>query len=113
MNAKPLANLLRPSKRKVLVFLLLFFCVVFYLPTVRCLEEQDVKEKICTKYQKCSTDIYFTLAKVLSSYEQDTFNCPLKAIGLGTAILLLLIAAASTYLIAGLADAYYARFRDL
>jgi disulfide bond formation protein DsbB len=112
MKASSLAALLSPSRRKVFLFILLFFCVVFYLPTVKCLEDVEVKEKMCEQYQRCSTDMYFTLAKILTDYDRGSFNCPHQDVGIGQAMAMLLLAAAGTYVLAAVADAYYARFRD-
>ncbi|MBW2990793.1 hypothetical protein KY348_03745 [Candidatus Woesearchaeota archaeon] len=102
------------SKRKLLIFIILFYVLFFYLPVIKCIPDHDVKEKFCEKYGLCKVDIYSSISTVISGYdaETNTFLCPATRITSVKMILLILIFMLGTYIITCILDYYYARFRD-
>lgn len=104
----------RFSKRKVLIFIIVFYVLYFYLPVVKCIDNQDVKEKFCQKYNLCKVDIYFSLSTVISDYDSETgsFLCPASRISVFSMILLSMLFLIGSYLITCVFDYYYVRFRD-
>ncbi len=103
----------RPSKKKVLVFLILFYFAFMFFPLIKCIDSENVKQNFCEAYHECKVDVYFPLANIVSSYEDGHFFCPATRISLlgGTAIVAFIIA--FTYAIACLLNYYYRKYRDV
>ena len=112
------AAFFKPTKRKALVFLIIFCFSYFYVPAIRCMEDQDVSKKVCSAYnhseEYCKTDLYFSLSTIGLSYnpEDQGFFCPAKSISMLSMISLTIIFLAAAYIITCILDYYYAKFRD-
>jgi hypothetical protein len=111
-------NFFKPTKRKALVFLIIFCFSYFYVPTIKCLENQDVSKKVCAAYNHsrdyCKTDLYFSLSTISLSYspENKSFFCPSRSMSVLDMALLTIIFMAGAYITTCMLDYYYARFRD-
>jgi hypothetical protein len=94
--------------RKALIFVVVFFVLVIYLPVFKCLENYQVKEKFCHQYDMCEVDIYYSVSSII----MDSSVCPgnpppVKIIGAGLLLAMISILAATAI------DYLYAKYRDI
>ena len=109
-----LIGFFRISKRKLLIFIVMFYVFFFYLPLVKCIDSVAVKEKFCKIYGLCETDFYFSVFGIMSSYNPQAgrFLCPSKNLTIFAVILLVVLVVAMAYFLTCFVDVMYRRFRD-
>jgi hypothetical protein len=102
-----------PGKGTIVVFLIIAFFLIFFLPVVNCKESHKASKKICTLYSICYTDFYYPVAGLLLMWGTWESTCPDGNVGpllVVTYLALLIILSA---LIAYLLNYYYRKYRDI
>jgi hypothetical protein len=104
-----LKSFFKPSKRKIIIFLVFFFLIFMYLPLAKCVDSHDTKESMCTKYEICTVDVYYSMFSIIANDElcEET-----KLTFMGIFILPLIILIFS-YSIACITDLLYTKYRDI
>ncbi|OGJ21231.1 hypothetical protein A3K73_02325 [Candidatus Pacearchaeota archaeon RBG_13_36_9] len=105
-------NFLKISKRKIVIFLIVFFLISIYLPTIKCFEEYSVSPGFCKLYGLCEVERYYSLWSATINYNKligmcDAFNYPLSYV-----LLLDLVSIVSAYLISCVIESFYKKYRD-
>lgn len=105
-------DFLKISKSKIILFLIIFFLIIVYLPTIKCFKEHTVKHDFCDIYGLCEVERYYSLWSATIHHNKlmdmcDAFNYPLSYI-----VFIDLIAVASAYLMSCLIDLLYKRYRE-
>ena len=80
----------KPSKRKLDIFVILFFLSYVFLPVVKCIDDHAAAEKFCQQYGICEVDYYFSLATLILHYDGE-FLCPATNISGITMVILTLL----------------------
>ena len=96
------------SKRRIILFAILFSFVFIFLPILNCIPNHDVKEKFCDTYGLCTVDIYYSVFAVIL----EPNLCPNKGITLITSVLFTTLIIVGTYLLALIIDLLYIKYRD-
>jgi len=105
-------DFLNISKRKLVIFLIVFFLIIVYLPTIKCFKEHPVGTDFCKLYNLCEVERYYSLGSATVHYNKlidtcDAFNLPFSYV-----LFLDLIAVAAAYLISCVIEALYKKYRD-
>jgi len=105
--------MLRPTKRKLLVFAILFFTLFFYVPVIKCLENTDAKDRVCELYGACETDYYYPLSGIIGLRKNLDGLCPAASLNGFMLISMTGGAIGVSYLLACLLDKYYEKYRNV
>ena len=93
----------KPSKRKIVMFLVIFLVLFFYFPVVKCINGHKVKSSFCKKFDICTIDFYVPIPGALSDHGD---SCPANRISNSGLILITAIFLIMSYLVSCLFDHY-------
>lgn len=100
-------------KRKLLIFAVITFVLVSYMPLIKCEQDALAKEKICKLYGECQTDYYNSVTGLIGMWGKWDTYCPASRINsvivLAMAALILVI----SFSLAHIIDMLYSKYRDI
>jgi hypothetical protein len=97
----------RPSRRKLIIFIILLLFITMFLPTLECKEVKAAK-KACLSGSPCNVTMYYSVA----AYASGGIDCPLMPFSAAGYTLIFMSAAVASYCIACLADYFYEKYRN-
>jgi hypothetical protein len=98
----------KPTKRKMIAWSIVSIFLLFYVPTVRCIDGIKTGASTCNDLGLCDTDYYYSVGNLLLGQPCTSISVNIPMLLLLTALLL-----SVTYVIICVADSYYSRYRDV